>query len=106
MTRSKPSTKAVLLATGIGLSVAAFAGSQPAAAAAQPYYQQNTCPAGAVYDQTYGCVLPGEGYWPYDYGYYGYPAYGGVREFGPGFGHGFGHSMGGGFGHGGGGGHH
>jgi hypothetical protein len=42
MTRSKLSTKAVLLATGVGLSVAAFAGSQPAAAAAQPYYQQNT----------------------------------------------------------------
>jgi hypothetical protein len=32
MTRSKFPTKVVLLATGIGLSVAAFAGSQPAAA--------------------------------------------------------------------------
>jgi hypothetical protein len=32
MTRSKLSTKVLLLATGIGLSTAAFAGSQPAAA--------------------------------------------------------------------------
>jgi hypothetical protein len=114
MTRSKFSTKAVVLATAIGLSTAAFAGSQPAAA------QSYTCPAGFVYDPTYGCVTPGED----DFGYYDYPDglyYGGHHEFGHGFGHGiggdrsmgfthvggggFGHGMGGGFGHGGGGGH-
>jgi len=61
MIRSKLSTKVVLLATGIGLSMAAFAGSQPAAA------QSYTCPAGTYYDPTYGCT-------GYDYdGYYGYP---------------------------------
>jgi hypothetical protein len=125
MTRSKLSTKVVLLAGGIGLSMAAFAGSQPAAA--QSYADDYTCPAGTVYDPTYGCTLSGEAYEPYDYGYYGYLPYGayhgGHREFGHGFGHGmsggvdrgvgfahgggggFAHGMGGGFGHGGGGGH-
>ena len=48
MTRSKFSTKAVLLAGGIGLSIAAFAGSQPAAA--QSYSDEYTCRAGYVYD--------------------------------------------------------
>jgi hypothetical protein len=131
MTRSKLSAKAVLLAGGIGLSMAAFAGSQPAAA--QSYADQYTCPAGYVYDPTYGCTVSDEAYAPYDYGDYGYLPYGGYgsyygghREFGHGFGHGmgngvgfahagggfahgmgggFGHGMGGGFGHGGGGGH-
>ena len=127
MTRSKLSTKALLLATGIGLSTAVFAGSQPVAA--QSYPDEYTCPAGSVYDPTYGCTVAGDAYEPYDYGYYGYlpygaygAYYGGHREFGHGFGHGmgggfnhgvgfahgggdFGHGMGGGFGHGGGGGH-
>ena len=103
MTRSKFSTKAVLLATAIGLSTAAFAGSQPAAA------QSYTCPDGLAYDPSYGCTLGGD-----DYGYYGYPtvlygrqpdhrsfdhssdpAWGGVREIGHGFYHGPGHGMGG-----------
>ena len=122
MTRSKLSTKALLLATGIGLSIAASAGSQPAAAQSYSY----TCPDGFVYDPTYGCsTLGGD-----DYGYYGYPTilYGrhphhdgfdhgfgrGMRSLGRtdrgvGFAHfgggGFGHGMAGGFGHGGGGGH-
>jgi len=129
MTRSKLSTKVVLLATGIGLSTAAFVGSQPAAA--QSYSDEYTCPAGSAYDPTYGCTVSGDAYEPYDYGYYGYLPYGGAygayygghREFGHGFGHGmgggvdrgvgfahggrggFGHGMGGGFGHGGSGGH-
>jgi hypothetical protein len=133
MTRSKLSTKAMLLASGIGLSLAAFAGSQPAAA--QSYYGEYSCPGGYVYDPTYGCTVPGGAYYPYEYGYYGYlpygtygsyygygGGYGGHREFGHGFAHGmggginhgvgfahggggFGHGMGGGFGHGGGGGH-
>jgi hypothetical protein len=64
MTRSKFSTKVVLLATGIGLSTVAFAGLQPAAA------QSYTCPAGFAYDPSYGCTLGGD----YgDYGDYGYP---------------------------------
>jgi hypothetical protein len=132
MTRSKLSTKVVLLAGGIGLSLAAFAGSQPAAA--QAYSDEDSCPAGTVYQPTYGCTVPGNAYYPYDYGYYGYLPYGyygggyygghygGHRDFGHGFGHGmgggfdhgagfahsgggFGHGMGGGFAHGGGGGH-
>ena len=61
MTRSKLSTKVLLLAGGIGLSLAAFAGSQPAAA------QSYTCPDGLAYEPSYGCTLGG------DYGYYGYP---------------------------------
>ena len=96
MIRSKFSIKAVLLAGGIGLSMAAFAGSLPAAA------QSYACPAGTVYDPTYGCTSGwGYGYAPYafDYGYYGY---GWHHDHD---GHGWGHGMGGGFGHGGGGGH-
>jgi hypothetical protein len=83
MTRSKLSTKVVLLASGIGLSLAAFAGSQPAAA--QGYSDAYNCPAGYVNYPTYGC-LPGAAYEPYDYGYgygYGYPYgayYGGPRN--------------------------
>jgi hypothetical protein len=75
MNRSKFSTKVALLATAIGLSTVAFAGSQPAAA------QSYTCPAGFAYDPSYGCTLGG------DYGDYGYPTvlYGG-------HGHGFGHT--------------
>jgi hypothetical protein len=103
MTRSKLSTKVLLLAGGIGLSIA---GSQPAAA--QSNLDEYECPIGSVYDPTYGCT--------YDYGYLPYGAYyGGHREFGHGFGHGMGgdfhhgggfaHVGGGGFGHGGGGGH-
>ena len=85
MTRSKFSTKAVLLATAIGLSTAAFAGSQPAAA------QSYTCPDGLAYDPSYGCTLGGD-----DYGYYGYPTvlYGRHPDH-RGFDHGFGHGMGG-----------
>ena len=120
MTRSKFSTKAIVLAAATGLSTVAFAGSQPAAA------QSYTCPAGSAYDPSYGCTLGG------DYGYYGYPnvLYGRHPDHGAfdhGFGHdrmggldhgmghsvgfahfgggGFGHGMAGGFGHGGGGGH-
>jgi hypothetical protein len=94
MTLSKFPTKVVLLATGIGLSVAAFAGSQPAAA--QSYSDASPCPAGSVpYYNPYGCN---------DYGYL-YGAYGlhngGHREFD----HGYGQSMSSGSGHGGGGGH-
>jgi hypothetical protein len=104
MTRSKLSSKAVLLAGAIGLSTAVFAGAQPAAA--QSYTDENSCPTGFVYDATSGCTLPGAtydtygaygtygSYAPYDYGYYGYLPYGGYgsyygghREFGHGFGH-------------------
>src|SRR5260370_20443179 len=63
MTRSKLSTKAVVLATAIGLSTAAFAGSQPAAA------QSYTCPGGLAHDPAVGCSTLGGG----DYGYYGSP---------------------------------
>ena len=100
MTRSKFSAKAALLATAIGLSMVAFAGSQPAAA------QSYTCPTGLAYDPGYGCTLGGD-----DYGYptvlYGRhpdhrsfdlgsdPAWGGVREIGRGFYHGPGRGMGG-----------
>jgi hypothetical protein len=121
MTRSKFSIKAALLAGGIGLSMAGFAGSQPAAA--QSYSDGYTCPAGYVYDPAYGCTLSGDAYEPYDFGYYGYlpygtygPYYGGHPEFGHGLGHGmagganhaagvarlggdFGHDMAGGFDH-------
>ena len=82
MTRSKFSTKAVVLATGIGLSIAAFAGSQPAAA--QSYSGEYACPAGTVYDPTYGCTTAGTD----DFGYYDYP--GGTVLYGR-HGHGFGH---------------
>jgi hypothetical protein len=90
MTRSKFSTKVVLLATAIGLSTAAFAGSQPAAA------QSYTCPDGLVYNPAVGCsTLGGDdlGYW--DGGYYGYPAILRGHPDHRGFGHGFGHGMGG-----------
>jgi hypothetical protein len=79
----------VLLATGIGLSVAAFAGSQPAAA-------QSYCPVGTVYNPTYGCTSSGA-YAPYDYGYYGYLPYRAYeRHYGEHheFDHGFAHGMG------------
>ena len=108
MTRSKFSTKALMLATGLGLSVAAFAGP----AAAQSY----TCPAGYVYDPAYGCTTAGADDFGYDYDY-GYPTvlYGRQPDH-RGFDHGIGHGMnglghmdrgvgvahfgGGGFGHG------
>ena len=105
MTRSKFSIKAVLLAGGIGLSMAGFAGSQPATA------QDYTCPAGTVYDPIYGCTVPDFAY-DDDYGYLPYGVYGhyhdGHHEFGHEFGHpighefghGFAHGMGGGFDHG------
>ena len=83
MTRSKFSTKAVLLATAIGLSTAAFAGSQPAAA--QSYSGEYACPAGTVYDPTYGCTTAGAD----DFGYYDYP--GGTVLYGR-HGHGFDHT--------------
>ena len=85
MTRSKLSSKVLLLVAGIGLSVAAFAG-QPAAA-------QEYCPDGLVPDPSYGCTdyYPGYGYsYPYYYGGYGW-------HRGD---HGFAHGMGGGFNHG------
>ena len=82
MNRSKFSTKVVLLATSIGLSTAAFAGSQPAAA--QSYSGEYACPAGTVYDPTYGCTTAGAA----DFGYYDYP--GGTVLYGR-HGHGFGH---------------
>jgi hypothetical protein len=102
MTRGKFSIKAALLAGGIGLSIAAMAGALPAAA--QSYSDEYSCPAGYVYDPTYGCTVPGDAYAPYDYGYYGYLPYG-VYESYYGehreFGHGFGHGMRGSFDHGG-----
>src|SRR5215469_16118962 len=90
MIRSKLSAKAILLATGIGLSAAAFTGSQPAAA------QSYTCPDGLVYDPAYGCTTLGsndQGYW--DGGYYGYPTVLRGHPDHRGFDHGFGHGMGG-----------
>src|SRR6516162_1491107 len=90
MTRSKLSTKAVLLAGAIGLSTAVFAGSQPADA---QYF-----PTGTVDDAGYGPTTGGVGYYGY---YYGDPngAYGTVRRWGApvydhGSVHGFGHRMG------------
>jgi hypothetical protein len=92
MTRSKLSTKAVFLAGAVGLSTAVFAAAQPAAA--QPYSDENGCPAGYVYDLTYVCALPGQDY----YGYYnrpysGFGWFGEDRELGHGFGHGVGTSV-------------
>ena len=87
MTRSKLSTKALLLAGAIGLSVAAFSG-QPAAA-------QAYCPDGLVPDPSFGCSAD---YYP-NYGYYGYPSYYGGYGWNHG-GHGWGRGMGGGFNHG------
>ena len=84
MTRSKLSSKVVLLAGAIGLSMAAFAG-QPAAA------QEYTCQNGTLADTPYECsdFTP----YAYDYGYVPYGGYGWHR------GHGFGHGMDGGFNH-------
>jgi hypothetical protein len=69
--------------------MAAVAGSLPAAA------QEYTCPGGYVYDPSYGRTVPYYGY-AHDYDYLPYGCYGGLRDFG----HGFGHGMGGGFNHG------
>jgi hypothetical protein len=94
MTRSKLSTKAVLLAGAIGLSTAVFAGSQPAAA--QSYTNGYACPVGSVQNTIDGCTSSDDanddGYLPnYDYGYLPYGGYGSYygehREFGHGFGH-------------------
>ena len=95
MTRNKLWAKALLLATGIGLCATAFAGSQPAAA--QSYSDEYSCPAGSVYDLTYGCTLPGTTYDTYGtYGTYGsyapYGSYGSYYGGHPEFGHGFGHT--------------
>jgi len=117
MTRSRLSTKAILLATGIGLSMAGFVGSQPAAAQSYSY----TCPGDFAYDPTYGCVSQsnddyGDYGYRYPYGTYGLH-HGEHRELGRGFDHsmgsgfdhgagfahfrhGFGHGMGGGVNHG------
>ena len=86
MTRSKLSSKVLLLVGAIGLSVAALAG-QPASA-------QEYCSDGLVPDPSWGCS---------DYGYPGFAngwlPYGGyyVSHRGD---HGFAHGMGGGFNHG------
>jgi hypothetical protein len=96
MTRSRLSTKAVLLATGIGLSMAAFVGSQPAAAQSYSY----TCPSDFTYDPTYGCVSQSnEDYGDYGYGY-PYGTYGLRHGEHRVLGHGFDHGMGGGVSHG------
>ena len=84
MTRRKFSTKAILLAGGIGLSIATVAGAQPAAS-------QSSCPTGNVDDAGHGCTTGGVGYYGY---YYGdpYSAYGTVRRWGaPVYDHGSGH---------------
>ena len=60
MNRGKFSTKVILLAGGIGLSMAAFGGSQ--SAAAQAYSDESNCPAGTVYYPTYGCTVSGDAY--------------------------------------------
>ena len=106
MTRSKLSTKVVSLVIGIGLSIAAFAGAQPAAA--QSYANEQPCPLGTIGNPAYGCTMPGGDFWPYYYsnGYSGYPLSGlyggGVARAGGGGPVG---GMTGGFGRGGGGGH-
>jgi hypothetical protein len=100
MNRSRLSLKTIILASGIGLGAAALGGSQPAAA--QSYSDDYSCPAGYIYDPSYGCTLSGYAYEPYDYGYYGYLPYGNYGSYGirqHAFGHGFGHGMGGGFAH-------
>jgi hypothetical protein len=92
MIRSKFSIKGALLAGGIGLSTAVFAGSQPAAA--QSYSDEDGCPAGYVLDATYGCTLPGEDEYSYNnYPFDSYGLYGQHRELGHGFGHGMGRSV-------------
>jgi hypothetical protein len=99
MNRSKLSVKAITLVSGIGLAAAALGGSQPAVA--QSYSDDYSCPAGLIYDPSYGCTLSGDAYQPYDYGYSPYyggdGSYYGGRRFGSG--HGFAHGMGGGFAH-------
>jgi hypothetical protein len=102
MNRGKRSLKAIMLVSGIGLAAVALGGSRPAAA--QSYSDDYSCPAGSIYDPTYGCTLSGSAYEPYDYGYYGYsPYYGGYGSYYGSrqrdFGHGFAHGMGGGFAH-------
>src|SRR4029077_12295692 len=84
MTRSKLSTKAVLLAGAIGLSTAVFAGSQPAAA--QSYTDGYACPVGSVQNTIYGCTSPDDAN---DYGYLPYGGYGHERDGRHEFGHGF-----------------
>jgi hypothetical protein len=80
MNRSKLSLKTMMLVSGIGLAAAALGGSQPAAA--QSYSDDYSCPAGYIYDPSYGCTLSGYAYEPYDYGYYGYsPYYGGYGAY-------------------------
>ena len=88
MTRSKLSSKVLLLVGAIGLSVAAFAG-QPAVA------QEYTCPDGTVADTPYGCTDYSPYADDYDYAYVPYGGYGLYRGD-----HGFAHGMGGGFNHG------
>ncbi len=72
-------------------------GSPPVAA--QPPAAQYACPSGYDYDASYGCVVPGNAYNPYDYGYW--PYYGfddfasGRRRHG--FRRGFAHGIGRGF---------
>jgi hypothetical protein len=99
MNRSKLSVKVILLASCVGLAAAAALG-RPEPAAAQSYSGAGSCPAGYVYDPSYGCTISGG---PYDYGYYGYPYYGSYGSYNGSrhrdFGHGFGHGMGGGFAH-------
>ena len=99
MNRSKLSVKAITLVSGIGLAAAALGGSQPAVA--QSYSDDYSCPAGLIYDPSYGCTLSGDAYQPYDYGYSPYyggdGSYYGGRRFDSG--HGFAHGMGGGFAH-------
>src|SRR5215468_4824715 len=73
MIRSKLSAKLVLLATGVGLSVAALAGSQPAAA------QAYTCPVGSTYDPTHSCTVDDFGYYGYGYPYGAYRLHSGHK---------------------------
>src|SRR5690348_16683472 len=62
MTRSKLSVKAMLVVSGIGLAAATIAGSRPAAA--QSDTDEYSCPAGYVYDPSYGCTLSGDAHAP------------------------------------------
>jgi hypothetical protein len=98
MSRSKFSTKALMLAGALGLSVATLGAAPPAVA------QDFACPIGTVYDPPYGCsaagyVDPFYTYFP-GYGYrYGHHDFGHMGGF---HGGGFHGGMAGGF-HGGGG---
>jgi hypothetical protein len=74
-------------------------GSPPAAAqapTAQPAAAQYACPSGYDYDPSYGCVIPGNAYSPYDYGYWPYDGFNdfasGLRHHG--FRHGFARGIG------------